>query len=172
MVTKKITSRAILIAGVMAVATAAFADDTLRAELKSMSFLADSCWAGKFPDNKRIDTHCFESVYAGAHLRDRHEVLGGAEAYQGETIYSWDEQQSTISYVYWNSYGGVSTGTVQPGSETLEFPDEEYAGPNGARILISSYWENITANSYDSVIAENFADGSTSETRIHFERQQ
>ena len=39
------------------------------------------------------DTHCFDAVYGGQHVRDRHEVTGGAGVYRGETLYSADGER-------------------------------------------------------------------------------
>ena len=37
------------------------------------------------------DVHCFERVFGGQHVRDRHEVSRpGGPIYRGETLYSWD----------------------------------------------------------------------------------
>ncbi|MEM8817782.1 MAG: hypothetical protein AAGE85_18360, partial [Pseudomonadota bacterium] len=126
-------------------------NDGLRSELQPLQFLIGACWAGQFPDGARTDVHCYESVFEGMHLRDRHAVTGGATTYRGETVYSWSGDRQTIAYVYWNSYGGVSTGTATPDSGKIAFPDESYTGPNGATITISSSWENITADGYDSI---------------------
>ena len=52
----------------------------LRAELEPLRFLLGHCWRGEFR-NGSVDVHCFESVYGGQHVRDRHEVTGsGAPA--------------------------------------------------------------------------------------------
>ena len=37
-----------------------------------------SCWAADFTPTMR-DTHCFEAMYGGAHVRDRHEVKEGGK---------------------------------------------------------------------------------------------
>ena len=50
-----------------------------------MKFLLGHCWQGTFADGK-VDTHCFEPVYGGKFIRDRHQVTGG---YGGETLYRW-----------------------------------------------------------------------------------
>ena len=57
----------------LAVATA---PPQLREGLQPLAFLAGHCWSGEFKTGER-DTHCFEAVYDGQHLRDRHEVTGG-----------------------------------------------------------------------------------------------
>lgn len=55
------------------------------------------------------DTHCFTSVYDGAHVRDVHVVSqDGAPVYQGETLYS--NAPGGLVFVYINSDGGFGTG--------------------------------------------------------------
>ena len=52
--------------------------------------LVGGCWRAEFSATV-ADTHCFEAVYNGAHVRDRHEVRdGGKTVYAGETVYSAD----------------------------------------------------------------------------------
>ncbi|MGI9288227.1 MAG: hypothetical protein ACR2P1_22775 [Pseudomonadales bacterium] len=145
-------------------------DSSLRAEMKSLQFLVGACWAGQFPDGKRTDVHCFESVFAGMHLRDRHVVSGGSALYQGETIYSWNNNAKQIEYVYWNSYGGVSTGAATPGTGKIAFPDESYVGSNGKTIVISSIWENFTDEGYDSLSIETHPNGETKKRRVRYQK--
>ena len=77
----------------------------LRAELEPLRFLLGHCWRGEFK-NGSTDLHCFESVYGGQHVRDRHEVTGPDAPYRGETLYSWDGAAKRVGYTYWNSSGG------------------------------------------------------------------
>jgi hypothetical protein len=116
----------------------------LRDELKPMQFLVGSCWTGTFPNSQSTDTHCFEAVYDGKFIRDRHVVRGAAKPYEGETIYAWDAKRKAIVYTYWASDGGLSTGTAAPDSAgNLRFT-EDYAGPEGAQAL-----ENLWARQGD-----------------------
>jgi len=50
----------------------------VRPGLEPLGFLVGHCWRGIFPDSGEQDTHCFDAVYGGQHVRDRHEVTGGA----------------------------------------------------------------------------------------------
>ena len=145
--------------------------DDLKPELAPLQFLAGWCWAGRFPDGKRTDIHCYETVYGGAHLRDRHVVVGGPTTYEGETIYSRGNSSTDISYVYWNSFGGVSTGTATPDDESIVFPDETYTGSDGNTVVISSVWENITEDSYDSFLVETSESGEQTERRVRYEKR-
>lgn len=122
----------------------------LRQGLEPLAFLAGHCWEGSFASGER-DRHCFESVYGGQHLRDVHEVTGGARPYRGETIYSWDGRANAVSYTYWNSSGGVSRGTMRPEPPRLSFGDESYADPQGRRITISTHWRRVGDDAYEAV---------------------
>ena len=87
-----------------------------------IAFLAGHCWTGTFPDGKATDEHCFEWVFGGKFLRDRHVVRNGEGPYQGETIYGWDPARQRIAYWYFNSEGQVVTGTVEPTTGGITFP--------------------------------------------------
>ncbi|HEX8640378.1 MAG TPA: SRPBCC domain-containing protein [Allosphingosinicella sp.] len=122
----------------------------LRAGLEPLGFLAGHCWRGEFERTRERDTHCFERVYDGQHLRDRHEVTGGARVYRGETIYSADAS-GAVSYTYWNSLGGVSRGTMRPEPDRLNFGDETYRGPDGRETTISTFWRRVGDDAYEAV---------------------
>lgn len=97
------------------------------AHFQPQAFLAGSCWKGMFPDGKQVDEHCFEWVYDGLFLRDRHTVNGGSSPYGGETIYCFDAPSKTVHYLYINVLGGNSRGTVTVKDEALVFPEESYS---------------------------------------------
>ena len=120
----------------------------LRQELAPLAFLIGHCWRGTFA-NGAVDTHCFEPVYGGQHVRDRHKVEGAGRVYQGETLYSWNG--SRIDYTYWNSSGGVSRGSVAPRQGVLGFGDEVYLGPDGKETTVSTRWERVGGTAYRAV---------------------
>ena len=122
----------------------------LRAELEPLRFLIGHCWRGEFKDGA-VDTHCFESVYGGRHVRDRHEVKGPAGLYRGETLYSWNGAAKQVEYTYWNSSGGVSRGTMAPRADGLDFGNETYTGPDGRKMTISTMWRKAGADAYEAV---------------------
>jgi hypothetical protein len=127
----------------------------LRQGLEPLAFLVGHCWRGRFASGEE-DTHCFESVYGGQHVRDRHEVTGGARPYRGETLYSWDGRANAVAYTYWNSSGGVSRGTMRPGAGRLDFGDETYADAQGRRIRIATHWR-LGDDAYEAVSASRQA---------------
>ena len=97
----------------------ALASAARRPELAAFERLAGHCWAGKSPDGKP-DTHCFEPVFGGALLRDRHEVPA-SPPYRGETIYHWDRATRRIDYTYWDSLGDVYRGSAHPVEGGVDF---------------------------------------------------
>ncbi len=112
---------------------------------KEMNFsglmpLVGQCWQATFPDGKKIDTHCFSSVYGGMFIKDQHVVCGGEQPYYGETWYAHDQPSGTVNYRYYNSLGGVSDGTVEFKPMQLVFPDETYEN-NGQQITYRTTWD-------------------------------
>lgn len=113
-----------------------------------MAFLVGHCWEGKF-ESGETDTHCFEAVYDGQHVRDRHQVTGGKGVYRGETIYSREGQ--AVSYTYWNSLGGVSRGSMKGEGNRLDFGVEHHRTADGRDIAISTYWQRKGDDNYEAV---------------------
>lgn len=128
----------------------------VREPLAPLAFLVGSCWTGTFPDGKATDTHCFESMYDGHFIRDRHIVKGG-KPYQGETIYGWDARAKKIVFTYWNSDGGISTGSAEPAAGEIVFP-ETHALQGGGQMTIKTVWSKTGTDAYD-VYAAQLKDG-------------
>lgn len=133
----------------MLIALAAAEPPALRQGLEPLAFLVGHCWRGEFPKSGEQDTHCFDAVYDGQHVRDRHEVTGGKRVYKGETLYSFDGKAT--SFTYWNSQGGVSRGTMRPHADRLDFGDESYTDPNGRRISLATHWRRVGGDAYEAV---------------------
>ena len=121
----------------------------VRQGLEPLGFLVGHCWRGEMA-NGEVDVHCFETVFDGQHVRDRHEVTGGRRPYRGETIYSWDGSANVVSYTYWNTSGGVSRGTMRPEADRLQFGDETYRAPDGREISLATSWRRLGEDSYES----------------------
>jgi hypothetical protein len=126
--------------------------------LRPLAFLVGHCWRGEFADSKKVDTHCFEAVYGGKHIRDRHEVTGGKDVYRGETIYSWNAKLGQVEYTYWNSLGGVSRGTMIPKDGLLDFGNETYVLSDGKTITIATAWRPAN-DSYEVISRKNGVTG-------------
>ena len=107
----------------------------------------DACWTADFTPTMR-DTHCFEVLYDGAHVRDRHEVKeAGKTVYAGETTYSLDGPDTV--FTYFNSMGGVGTGKVTRTGGTLRFIGSMRASPDKQPQAIDSEWKIVDADHYD-----------------------
>ena len=118
-----------------------------------LAYLAGSCWQGTLPGGKGVDTHCFSWVYDEKFLRDNHTVHGAGHAdYLGESIYFVDAPTQGLHYLYIESAGGSSLGTVEASGDTLVFPDASYQ-EGGHTQVYRSRWQKNGADAYD-VIAE------------------
>lgn len=106
-----------------------------------------ACWRARF--SARVeDTHCFEAMYGGAHVRDTHEVRdGGKVIYAGETIYSVDGPD--LVFTYFNSLGGVGLGKVGTTEASLGFNGTMRPSPDKPEEEISSEWKLIDADHYE-----------------------
>ena len=128
----------------------------LRDPLRPLAFLVGSCWTGTFPDGKATDTHCFESVFGGQFVRDRHIVRGGKTPYEGETLYAWEPREKRVVYTYWASDGGLSTGTMEAIRDEIVFPETHASG--GGTQTMRNVWTRRSADTYDVAVGRT-ADG-------------
>ena len=127
--------------------------------LQPLSFLVGHCWRGEYKASGTVDTHCFEPLYGGKHVRDRHEVTGGKSAYRGETTYSWNGRTKRIEFTYVNSDGDVSRGSATPVAANLDFGDEVVTLKSGKEIRISTLWRRIGDTAYEAVTRSEFMPG-------------
>ena len=141
------------------------------AHFAPQAFLAGSCWKGTFPDGKRTDEHCYEWVYAGKFLRDRHTVKGGEAPYGGETIYYWDAESKLVHYLYFNVLGGVSKGTVTPADGVLYFPEEKYSDGKTEQTYRST-WRRDGDDAYIAVSEVKVPGGWKEAWRIRMQKQK
>ena len=87
--------------------------------LQPLAGLVGHCWRADIAKDV-TDTHCFEAVYDGGHIRDRHAVTqAGKTVYAGETIYS--AEAGKLVFTYFNSLGGVGRGTASTESGRVHF---------------------------------------------------
>jgi hypothetical protein len=117
------------------------------ADLFAFKPFVGACWRAEFSASAN-DTHCFEAMYGGAHVRDRHEVKeNGKTVYAGETIYSADGPDVVFTYV--NSLGGVGLGKVAAAGAVVAFTGTMRASPERAKQPINSQWRLIDADHYE-----------------------
>jgi hypothetical protein len=118
-----------------------------------------ACWRAEFSPTVH-DTHCFEEMYGGAHVRDRHEVQDhGKTIYSGETIYSADGPD--LVFTYFNSLGGVGLGKVGSTERSLGFTGTMRLSPNKPEQEIDSEWRIVDANHYEVRSLVTRPDGKT-----------
>ena len=107
--------------------------------LEPFSDLLGRCFSGDAPGGGGIDKHCFEPVYGGQHVRDRHAVTaGGKQVYAGETLYS--VENGKITFVYWNSLGGIGRGSAAPAGSQINFSGTIHATPTGKEQGFATVW--------------------------------
>jgi hypothetical protein len=136
--------------------------------LQPLEFLLGHCWRGSFPDGKSVDTHCFEGVY-GQFVRDLHIVQRDGPDYCGESVYWWDPQAQAVTYRYFNSDGGTSTGTMTAAGRRLQFANEVYTAPDGSKQTYRTSWAR-GENGYVAVTEQQQQDGWKEAWRIEFTR--
>jgi len=118
--------------------------------LKPFAFLAGHCWKGTFEDGKRTDEHCFSWMYEGRALRDNHVVRApGQQDGVGETIYYVNSAGKRVEYLYVESQGGFSRGTVEMLPEALIFPDTQYVA-EGEQLTYRARWTPKGPDSYEA----------------------
>ena len=118
--------------------------------LKPMAFLAGHCWKGTFQDGKTTDEHCFSWMYGGSALRDNHTVRRpGKPDLTGESTYFVDTVGKHVAFLYIESGGGSSRGTVESLSETLLFPDAQYLS-DGEALTYRARWTRQGDRAYEA----------------------
>ena len=127
------------------------------AALRRFGFLLGSCWRGTFPDGRASDEHCFEPLFGGQFVRDRHVVSGGKEPYSGETTYAWDAASRRIVYWYIASDGAYSTGHAEEQGDAIVFP-EAHVSASGTREL-RNVWRRTGADTYRIEVSEKAGAG-------------
>lgn len=120
----------------------------LLAQLSPFEPLVGSCWS--FHQHGGIkDRHCFEAVYGGKHVRDRHVVTSGPNAvYEGETLYSVEAGQ--VVFTYWNSLGGVGRGTMSAKDGLLSFRLRMRGSPDAEAKDVATVWR-VAPDGYEVI---------------------
>jgi|HubBroStandDraft_5_1064220.scaffolds.fasta_scaffold105346_2 hypothetical protein len=141
---------------------------------QSLAFLAGGCWKGDLPRQgslKQGDEHCFSWVYPGLFIRDLHRVRSsdGRPDYQGETIYYWDAKSQQLQYLYVESDGGHSEGTVTSAGDALVFPATDYVD-DGKTQTYRSRWQRSGTDAYDVITEFKVGDGWKTAWTVHMQR--
>ncbi|HMC92649.1 MAG TPA: hypothetical protein VKI45_09330 [Allosphingosinicella sp.] len=122
------------------------AAQNLAPPLTPMAPLVGHCWTAELSGGQR-DTHCFEAMYGGRFIRDRHVVAGGGGRYEGETLYGVEAGQ--VAYTYWSSDGETMRGAMHGDGPRLDFGESVSRDATGAEIRIRTDWI-LGAGSYDA----------------------
>lgn len=110
--------------------------------LRPFASLVGHCWSGDAPGGSGRDTHCFEAVYGGQHIRDRHIVeVNGKTVYAGEALYSVED--GAITFTYWNSIGGVGHGSASASGPELHFSGQMRATPASRAEPMKATWRTV-----------------------------
>jgi hypothetical protein len=139
--------------------------------LEPLAFLAGHCWQGTFEDGKTTDRHCFSWIYDGKFLRDQHIVHHGAGQPDGlgESIYFFDAGTRELQYLYIESAGGFSRGSVASEGSTLVFPATTY-NDAGSRQTYRSRWQRTGSDGYQVVTEFQGKSGWTPGFSLHMQR--
>lgn len=140
------------------------------APYQPLAFLAGHCWRGTFPDGKQTDEHCFSWIYGGKFLRDLHTVKGTEhEDSRGESIYFWNSSGKQLEYLYIESQGGFSRGSVATDQDALVFASASYV-ENGHTQTYRSRWQRLGAHAYDVITEFQTKDSWVPAFKVHMEK--
>jgi hypothetical protein len=132
-----------------------------------LDFLAGHCFKGMLTGDRGEDTHCFTHIYGEHFVRDVHVVRAPSHPdYRGETIYYWDSVSKTLKYVYVESDGGSSAGTVSDVDGELVFPPTEYQ-QGGQTQVYRSRWKKNGGDAYDAITEFKKGDTWTPGWSVH-----
>lgn len=113
-----------------------------QAPLQPWAPLIGHCFAGPAPVVGGIDKHCFESIYGGQHIRDRHVVTeNGKPVYEGESLYS--AKGSQVIFTYWNSLGGLGTGEAVIAGDEWQFSGTIHATATDGDQPMTATWTMV-----------------------------
>jgi hypothetical protein len=145
-------SRCLAAGAALAGAAVASGADPAPSPYQPLAFLVGHCWRGTFPGGKVTDEHCFSWVYGGKFVRDQHVVRHGAGTPDelGESIYLWDAAAQQLQYLYIESDGGFSRGSLSAEGDALVFPPTHYA-EHGQEQTYRSRWRRAGDGAYDVV---------------------
>ena len=136
---------------------------------QGLAFLVGHCWKGTFPGGDVTDVHCFTWIYGDKFVRDEHVVhRGPGREDKGESLYLWDAASGQLQYLYIESAGGFSRGTVSREGEMLVFPPSHYT-ENGEQQTYRSRWQRSGEHAYDVITEFSVKGAWTPGFRVHMQ---
>jgi hypothetical protein len=158
--------------GLLAAIGMASAGEPPDSHYEPLAFLVGHCWKGTFPDGRATDEHCFSWIYGGRFLRDEHIVHRGTGEPDdfGESVYVWNAASGQIEYLYIESAGGHSRGTVSAENGALVFPAASFT-ESGETRTYRSRWQRTAADAYDVVTEFRQQDAWVPGFTVHMRRE-
>jgi hypothetical protein len=103
-------------------------EPVLPPELQPLGFLVGYCWRGTA--GKEVETHCYESVLGGRHIRDRFTIRRNGQTVEGERLFSPRTSPFGIhiAFTEWTSDRPLRRGTVAMDYEGFQLLEEEIDG--------------------------------------------
>jgi hypothetical protein len=132
--------------------------ETAKSPLQPLDFLVGHCWAGDFPNGMGKDTHCFEPMYGGKFVRDKHVLHGKQGDYLGETIYGFDPGKKQIVYWYFSSDGDIDSSAMIPVADGFDFPERHLTQPQD--LTMRTRWKRIGDDRYEALNERKGGDGA------------
>lgn len=139
------------------VVAAAGPNDAAKDPLQPIAFLVGHCWSGDFPNAMGKDTHCYESMYGGKFVRDKHVLHGKQGDYLGETIYGFDPGKKQITYWYFSSDGDIDSSAMIPVASGFDFPERHLTKPQD--LTMRTRWNRIGDDRYESINERKVGNG-------------
>ena len=136
--------------------------------LQPLDFLVGSCWAGDFPNGMGVDTHCFEAMYGGKFVRDKHVLHGKQGDYLGETIYGFDPGKKQIVYWYFSSDGDIDSSSMLPVADGFDFPERHLTQPQDT--IMRTHWHRVDADRHESLNERKQGDAWKTEWKVEYKR--
>jgi hypothetical protein len=154
-----------------AVAAGAGPAEGAKNPLRPLDFLIGHCWAGDFPNGMGKDTHCFEAMYGGKFVHDKHVVHGKQGDYLGETIYGFDPARKQIVYWYFSSDGDIDSSAMIPVADGFDFPERHLTQPQD--LTMRTHWKRNGDNSYEVLNERKTGDGAwKTEWKVRYVREK
>jgi len=126
--------------------------------LQPLQFLVGHCWAGDFPNGMGKDTHCFEAMYGGKFIRDKHVLHGKHGDYLGETIYGFDPARKQIVYWYFSSDGDIDSSSMIPVADGFDFPERHLLQPQD--VTMRTRWKRSGNDRYVALNERKTGEGA------------
>jgi len=130
------------------------------------------CWRGEFANTTAVyEERCMTRTLNGTYVRDVHYTRN--TDYWGETLYGYDGENGTLTYIYFDASGGGSRGPVRFEDRALVFPADRYVTGDGEVMQLRTSWRPDGAERYVATSERLEADGTWSQfMRVTYTRTE